>query len=313
MRKHWWVFGLIAGIAATCAVVLHGSRDQEPRYRGRALSQYLHDYGLCGTREVPWAMREPIAASVKAIGTNALPWLITWLQYEPAPWQTNLEVKLRNAPDALSDHAVLTELTFNRRKLERSMDAVQGFEILGAQATAAAPQLTRLMNDDTQPDDLRRRAADALGCLGVAGLPALTEAMTNSAPRLRLHAIRALSRVRELGANAEAVIPPLILRAQDVYGDIAAAAVQTLGRLDGHAEVVVPALTNAFQSPNREARFWAVRSFLLWLPQEAPRAAPSLEALRNDPDYLIREDVATILARLQARSTNAIPPAAAEK
>jgi len=231
------------------------------------------------------------------MGSNALPCLIEWIQYEPAPWQDRLALRLETMP-ALADNSFLIWMTFNRAKMERTSYAKAGFHILGPEAASAVPELTHLLNSTNRGQYAHQQAADALAEVGLAGMPSLLEALTNSSRRIRLAAVHALTIIKNLGTNAEPLIPPLVRLAQDTNASFATPAVHTLANLGMRSEVVVQALTNAFRSPEREVRYWAVSAFRLSSPAEAFRAEPALEGMLNDPDDLIREDATNILARL---------------
>src|SRR6516162_6654438 len=87
--------GVVAAVSALLVVALVflwcGSR-REPRFHGKSLSAWLAE-----------GVRRPVAAwgvevsvintkqeAVRAMGTNALPFLVKWMQYESPPWRVRL-------------------------------------------------------------------------------------------------------------------------------------------------------------------------------------------------------------------------------
>src|SRR5437762_2441235 len=77
-------YGLLLGVALVAVgVVVVLSRSGEPAYGGRRLSEWVDGY----------ATRYPNSESdeaIRQIGTNAIPYLLKWIQYETPGWKSAL-------------------------------------------------------------------------------------------------------------------------------------------------------------------------------------------------------------------------------
>src|SRR5262249_55755722 len=155
---------LLTGCALVALlIVLLWPREPEPGYQGKSLSQWLTQYqdqfhidGYMDTPELHEAQQ-----AVKHIGTNALPCLLKWIDYQVPPWRYQLfasATKLRIFRSKLAVRKLLGEGEF------RSGLACIGFEILGPEARQVMPELVTLMNTRERPD-ASRKATFALGHL----------------------------------------------------------------------------------------------------------------------------------------------------
>jgi HEAT repeats len=132
----------------------------EPCYGGRALSEWLRDAAPTAspqqTFQVLDAFRSRARQAVSAIGTNAIPWLLTWL-------------------DASNGHEAL----LSRR----------GFALLGKQALCAVPALGQLAQSD-EPQE-RNRAYGAMMSINPDWqnlLPVLLPVLHSPDPNIRRQA-----------------------------------------------------------------------------------------------------------------------------
>src|SRR5437763_1005229 len=96
---------LLAGCALTAILVaLLWTRDREPEYQGKFLSQWLAQYRDHDVED------GAAAAGVREIGTKALPWLLKWLRYERAPWRGKLLSAVNKLPAVLSKSSIAENL-----------------------------------------------------------------------------------------------------------------------------------------------------------------------------------------------------------
>jgi len=149
---------------------------REPRYNGRSLSQWLD---LCAGRS--YASQEA-ADAVRHIGTNAVPFLVTWTQQSHglAPWKQRFLVKVLSWKSEAPGKELLLKWITARQPQE--WRAACGFGILGETARTAAPDLARVAThgNDASAD----LAINALTLLGRDGLESLFSVITNTvAPR----------------------------------------------------------------------------------------------------------------------------------
>jgi hypothetical protein len=116
--------------------------------------------------------RERAEDAVRHIGTSAVPYLLVWMQYEPAAWR-----------NTLNNSACLSKVR-NWRILEdtrfiRQLGATLAFQTSLPGAEDAIPELGRMLNNAHTPESAER-AVDVLAYLGGAGLPPMIEFLTNT-------------------------------------------------------------------------------------------------------------------------------------
>src|SRR5580765_1343386 len=140
MRKRRVYLGLvILAVAGVVGLIVAGAvreRDSaEPVYKGRKLSEWVMELPpeptTYGRSEAEVALRE--------IGTNALPYLLKWISYEPAPWRLKIyEIAgkvLTRGPNVL----------FQDRKMLRASCVVRAFGTAGLQGEGIRKELTRML------------------------------------------------------------------------------------------------------------------------------------------------------------------------
>src|SRR5437588_2755835 len=142
------VLGLVvAGIVA--ALVWRG--EKEPEYQGKKLSEWID---LCsawkGDVDLQRQHREATDA-VRRIGTNAIPYLLKWIRYETPDWRDKLESAIQKLPSAISDSSAVESLTKDKADA-RAEAAAEALDILGPDASAAVPNLSKLLNDPKRPE-----------------------------------------------------------------------------------------------------------------------------------------------------------------
>lgn len=170
MRKKGMVLAACAIVVVGLCFVLFGDRESQPQYQGRSLSSWLaisYEQGSVSDE----AARE----AVLHIGTNALPYLLRWIQHEPPNWRYSLE---RVLPSRIWDNQSFQGFIAGRYGM-RAAYGSQGFYILGTNAIAALPELERLMKSNTTPVTARR-ALSAIVCIGQPALPVLERALADT-------------------------------------------------------------------------------------------------------------------------------------
>ena len=104
---------------------------------------------------------------------------------------------------------------------------------------------------------VRETAADSLGRIGDAAVPALITALDDPDRDVRAQAARALAR---MGPQAEAAIPALIDALDDDNKEVRQGAARALGQIGPSAEDAVPALMQALKDPRNRATEEAVET-----------------------------------------------------
>jgi hypothetical protein len=203
--KRLRIIGIIFAILFVAALVFLLVQPKEPSFRGRTLSAWLVDAvpqinDMTNYRYA--AFRQATAnRAIKEIGTNAIPWLLKWMQATPSPLKDRLNLLL--------DKQHVIQFRFEKFEWKQSK-ALYGFEILGGDALPAVPALLRLMQS---PDaSLRDRALDGLIDIDQGKkllLPELRQFLNDSDPVTQIRTATYLhSWYPELSSNAGAANIP---------------------------------------------------------------------------------------------------------
>jgi len=237
------------------------------------------------------------AEAIRQIDTNAVPYLLAWIRELDPAWKTNLGGTLENLNQGLVPGWL------------RSGDplcyyAGQACRVLGPTASSAIPELTRLANDDTNAQDRRVIAIEALAHLGQGGFPPLLSLLTNQDRDI---AIRAALYIRYQGRNAGPAIPLLLQCLADSRDEqMAEIAAETLGKLALDANRVVPALSNALHHPGADTRRRTVNALARF--RDDARIAPAIAMALSDADGGVREAANNALRKIAPEALTNAPP-----
>jgi len=175
---------LVALTAVVAGAGVYFLMPREPRYEGRSLSAWLADLDL----ESPKSQEKP-AQAVRAIGTNALPWLRKMLVSKSPIWErTSVAV---NANQSLIQFSVTPDNEVRNR-------ALRGYSALGNQAKCDVPHLIQLMESESSPQ-VRSYVALALGNIGPAAteaIPVLEWATLDKDEEVHKNAVSALANIK---------------------------------------------------------------------------------------------------------------------
>ena len=123
---------LLAGCALVAFVlILLWPCEREPSYQGKSLSEWLFLYVAQNGQDTPQAASATVA--VQGIGTNALPFLLEWLEYEPSVFTIQSYRVLGGV------FKTRTHCWSANRKVILAGAASEAFEALGPEARAAIP------------------------------------------------------------------------------------------------------------------------------------------------------------------------------
>lgn len=148
MRKRWTIWAAAGCALAAVIATLTFRTEREPEYGGRKLTEWLKLYLQSPDR---FTDGREAAEAVRHIGTNALPWLLRWADYEPPGWRMTVGT---NAPALARRSGVFRSAylwLLNRPAEDLNWLARIGFEILGQQARPALPEVQRRMVDWGKP------------------------------------------------------------------------------------------------------------------------------------------------------------------
>jgi hypothetical protein len=203
-KRKWWTIWVLAGCAlAALVAMLAIPTEREPEYGGRELREWLKLYVQSVDR---FTEGQEAAEAVRHIGTNALPSLLEWTNYEPASWKMALAT---NAPAAARRPGYFRSAYL--RLLNRPTDDLNwlgrfGFEILGPQARPALPEVRRRMADWGKPWRASRAMEAYTEITGPDAVPVLVSALVSTNANCRQSAAFCLATLGTNGAPAAPVL-----------------------------------------------------------------------------------------------------------
>ncbi len=186
-RNRILLTGLVAVAVAGAITWLAFPEPPEPVYQGKKLSIWLHPYQAGGMVEDPvdrqiWSDSDE---AVRAIGTNAIPFLLQRLR------ATDSFFSRRLLQLAAKQRFIKIRLT---PAWEFRCEAVIAFRVLGASASNAIPEMVDICNH-TRSHEVMTHTMEALGNIGPPAVPAVTQFLTNKNRDIRSEATNALGRI----------------------------------------------------------------------------------------------------------------------
>jgi hypothetical protein len=137
--------------------------------------------------------------------TNALPFLLKWIQHEPVRWRRTLASRIRNLPPERICLPLGNCIAEDRRdKLARGAAIV--LDRLGPKAAPATDILARMMND-TAANLTSIRATRVLGNIGTNSIPALLKVVQNPQHPRHSDARFALARIISIRGTPDEFAP----------------------------------------------------------------------------------------------------------
>jgi hypothetical protein len=286
MRRRRLLLFLLAGAVAVTVGWLAWPREREPEYKGRKLSEWI----LCdGGRPLPSGARpSSLEANVAFwhIGTNGLPWALKWIQCQPKPWRTKVYGITSRLPRPFRCEDPWPD---------RANGALRFLTFLGADASPAVPELTRLLNDPGFAESAWI-AIVALSHVGAEGLRPLLELLGNPRASNREQAAFAIAGMYP-GTNAPRAVAAFVRCLSDQDETVAAAAALGLGHFAVQPELVVPALVKALEARDAGVRHAAAVAIPNFGDGGRPAVPSLLEAL-NDADFSVRDAATNALRQI---------------
>ena len=137
---------LILGIGI-CFLVLVAAgfvlwpRETEPMYQGKSLSEWANAYQGYSDPSAPEALQ--------SIGTNALPYLLRWIQYEPGAVRQRLAWVAHKMPG--NSRSGFHRWLRGDKYYDRVRNVPPVFSVLRGRAAPAIPELMTLTNRTNRP------------------------------------------------------------------------------------------------------------------------------------------------------------------
>src|SRR5437879_4899885 len=159
MGKRKVIFFCLGVAFVLTAVVWAISREREPSYQGRTLSEW--------TDLLP-GKNDDASNAIRHVGSNSLPVILKWLRYEPPSWKVKMVRPLGAVPDWVRPRFLVRWLV-DKPAQARVGRSYRVLSILQEGAAPIAPELLRLSYDKS--DVVPNRALQALGSMGTTSPP----------------------------------------------------------------------------------------------------------------------------------------------
>jgi hypothetical protein len=291
MKKPWVILlalGLLLGLAAAFWL---GRSQREPEYKGKRLSEWVR------TAPSPYGWdRGETERAIRHMGTNALPWLLDWLNDEPPPpWKIKVLKIVQKFPKRLGGGFAQQALQPN---YVRFNFASTGFWVLGRDARGAIPGLVRLAKNPKCRNG-GRNAVDILTHLGDEAIPELIAILRAPVTAVRRPVIDYfhLLGTGGLGTNANAAAEAMVFCLNDSDHHIRSDAALALATFALRPKVVVPALAISCGDAVSEVRQSALSALAVFGEAARPARLAIVQAL-HDPDANVRSAAAMALEQI---------------
>lgn len=258
----------------------------EPVYNGQSLSEWVWSYhGGWGPLET---RPKSAAQAIQQIGSNAIPHLLEWIQFDYSPTKQQLRGTIGSWKSRLASFLNIQQ-AWSRgfQDVQLAESAPEAFGLLREHGTLAVPGLTRILNDPRHPW-AANNAAEALARIGGPALPVLTTALQGTNAEIRGLVLKHISR---LGPNAAPLAPLLahILR-HDIISN-AAMAGRALAELKPDPDTVIPELIATLSSKDNNR----IRISAYVLGCYGPRSRSAIPALTNLLNTTDQENKGTVI------------------
>jgi hypothetical protein len=266
---------VLAGVAVIIASVV-ALIPREPKFQGRTLSEWIKE---SAPHKSPDPETTRALEAVRHIGTNGLPWLIKWISAtEPPTWKINLTTANVRLPQWLRLRVLPRLLGLNSYHYHRRL-ALDGFLILGPQASPAVPDLLRKKDPWT---------LGALQSIGLATLEPTLGVLTNraNAPPLRVAAANWVGSIDEK-IDLTRAVPALAQCVRERDPSVDKESAKTLVKLGADPDLTVGFFANLLQHGDVVSRCEAAENLRL-LRDKARAAVPALVSATKDPDWYVR-------------------------
>ena len=124
--KPRWMIASIAAILAAVLAAAFWPGEKEPEYQGKKLSEWLQGYNgpqatgfYRGEVWVEWVPQDEqsqaVDNAIQAIGTNGLPLLIKWVEYQIPPWRIRMLKVYVKLPSWMQSQAIGIRIGSDRK------------------------------------------------------------------------------------------------------------------------------------------------------------------------------------------------------
>jgi len=219
----------IVMVTIAALVTWKATTAKQPSYEDKTLGYWLSQTDASAN------LTPQASNALKHIGSDACPTLVRMLHakdHSPAVGHMLGWLHIQHPPAAL-----------------QMVIACQGFEILGAQASDAVPDMIRLFKNDADPQ-AQWMTALAIGGIGPAAsnaIPALLPALNSTNFILRRNTLEALGKIH---SQPDLVVPQLVRALDDQDGSVKVAAFAAIAQYRTNGRLAVPKLKELMNSTN---------------------------------------------------------------
>jgi hypothetical protein len=228
---------LLALVVVAAGIALFWPRGpKEPAYHGKRLSQWIEQANAqpvqAQNEQSFLKSKEAACKAIRALGTNALPWLMSEF--------TRPESKWRAAFNRWTSAHPRIGFRF-RGRWERARTAALGLAVLGTNAASTLPTLAAYLADE----DVGSWAAIAMGGAGEIALPYLMPSLTSTSRTERLCAAKGLGNAVY---HSDAAIPGVVQLTHHSNVQVRVTALIALGNAKGRHDLLIPVYKEALSS-----------------------------------------------------------------
>jgi len=294
MRRRSLCLILVVLVVLAGVIVVVTTREREPEYGGKRLSEWVLQHGEEGA--VKQHRIDQAEDAISRIGTSAIPHLLAWGEYRVPPWRADLMQTADKLPESLRFDWMVVD-----KKYRLAYCVPSAFAVLGDRARAAIPQLAARINDPMCDLETRTWAVYSLAGLGPDALPPLRHALTSAESAIRTAVVGSMVQV---GTNALTALPMIIECLRDDDERLAVCAARTLGYLKLEPARVVPALRLGLCDRRPKLNQEAARALANFLADARPAVPDLLRML---------EATNSVSRRTASNALRAIDPHALER
>jgi hypothetical protein len=243
LRRKLWI---PLGCGTAIVLLLNLSHEREPHYQGRSLSEWLVLLNGGYSNEPDISLHDAEEA-IRHFGTNALPFLIKWIQYEEKPWRTHLRTICDKLPDPFDRHF---RKFVDGHGYECQQGALSALFLLGPDAIPAIPALTMVTQTNLYPGPY---SVVVLAHLGDPALPSVLTVLTNPAyaSATRVEAIYEIGKSWTQFTSTQAVASALAACLEDNDGRVVITAASVLCSTSNHQDLAIKALQTLTQGSDK--------------------------------------------------------------
>jgi len=288
--------------ATACVIVaILFTRKKEPSYGGYPLNNWVKLLSDINEQDFgPDCTQDKAPDAILAIGTNALPFLVEWIQYgiRHTPVRNAINRTIEKFPVLDRFHS-LKHWAWRDSNMVRSQGAHIAFRILGKRGATAIPDLVKIASKNVKDISVQYGAVEALGGIGQPALSALLNVVTNTTVQGQVRWVAA-NRVGGFGTNAAATIPALVDVMEGDNPDAGAGAAEALAAIGLEPHRVVPAMARATLRAEGTKHY-----FIFALGKFGPGAGEAIPALRKialGSDRLLSQFAVSAILKIQTNS-----------